>query len=107
MNVQHVLFVRTFSDDFSVFGSYAEITNSCAEGSPDLPTRDDPILRPTLGEICQDYKSREFQRSQQVSVDNLPNGLRKIFDWQGAGVYYDSRVNQESLEEFRVAMGIK
>ncbi len=105
MAVQYVLFVRTFEDDSSLWGSYAETTNSCAEEVPELPTRDNPFLKPTLGEICEDYQRIGIQGSEQASVGTLPNGLRKIFDWP-RGVYFDSRVNQESVDEFRRGLEI-
>jgi len=106
MNIQYVLFVRTFEDDSSLWGSYAETTNSCAEGLPDLPTRDNPLLKPSLREICEDYKRIEIQGLQQAIADTLPHGCRKIFDWHRSGIYFDSRVNQESLDEFRRGLGL-
>lgn len=104
MDVKYILFVRTFSNDSSLFGSYAETTNSCAEEVPDLPNRDKPLLRATLKEICEDYKRIEVLGLQQKIIDSLPNGLRKVFDWKEAGVYYDSCVDQKTLDEFRVGL---
>lgn len=106
MDVKYVLFVRTFEDDSSVWGSYAETINSCAEGLPELPTRDNPLLKPTLGEICEDYQRIGLQVPKQEPADTPADGLRKIFDWQEEGVYFDSRVNQGSLDEFRVGLGL-
>lgn len=104
MDVKYVLFIRTFGDDSCVFGSYAETTNSCAQGVPEFPSRDSPLLKSTLREICEDYKKICPQVPLQAIVETLPNGFRKIFDWIGEGVYFDSRVNQESLDEFRAGL---
>ncbi len=105
MPIKHILFIRTFKNKSRMIGSYTKIDNDSAAVSGNLPTRDSPLLKTGLQEILDSYTERKIPRNAGDSADTI-DMMRKVFDWQKQGVYYDSRVNKKSLNEFRKGLGL-